>query len=1429
MLKPGLDSFFASQLVGQQPAPAAPLEVLPHVRVFQGVLEILQLPGGTTLNPAASSLTLTPGTVWIQGARLAASAPANAWVGILVKGGSLDFPPASLFLDGTLVVAASATLTLRIELDPPVVAGPAAGPGAEAANSDAQLPATATFVFGPFGVESIAADDASLAAFGATVALSRGADPAFYESTLQMLVVPMTSGVSSFEIAAVQSTLFLPAGKAGIARSGWALPVTIAQPASLTTAIGAGSLLLELLPGLETTWGGLHGGPAVLGKTFLLVDPSFLRVIAPAAANFRGEHTLQLWREPGSATDRSILNAQFRRQFQLWLLSQRDGLDAVLAESHLSGHFDRPLKVDGSRFPVEIDGSFVILQKPEGGSVAVEAIAPQGLFRPMLAAALSNALLTVTPPQRLFLSGSLSSASEVESGTLVLTAGIYQILPILPDPYAANFDPPLNRDAPMQGAELRATIAWPDRDHPTLEMALNLPDGAAAQLLPQATRDSVDPQLDHVRGGVGARSVYWMLDVSSNADQLGVSLDIPLARPELQRLTIDSLSIQVPGDRLHSFLLPQFQWEPVHNTENPKTGDTDKTLFSRHDGGPSFLRTETVHLIPVAPAPVVKELVRAYNEDHAASRARFTLPFGMVALAELSDPRYFTPPGLHLIEAPFKDLTGARQISLTSGTQNPPAGLPVLQIESLLAGSAAQTDNFLDTAPPSSTLGQLKDDFNASFLTEVPINRIDLSGYGASIFSRWVKPGNPDVGVTQVGFDSWNGRTSYERILMVSVLWPCLSRMVRTIILERQGSGSVLRWDSGWLSTSPGLFKHPHFTGTIHTGLVEGMYDIREVRDTDQIISVGTKNLQAVYYDADIAFATVSPRPPVVAGQNAGGRVPVRRQLGFIQRIQLHNPLIPVEKQAQVLTPQEFNQLLIRTGALGGPVDCTVRIGSSAQTHRATGIETARAGAPTPFSNPEFAVVVNGSPFLPTAGRWTVVRVDNAQQTVGPADAQRGIPLIRRNGGAYRWADPEDLLNEAAAKFDYALLLAHDTQRLLMQRPKIEFAAPNISTTLPPKVADPYSMLTSTGLFPRVDQVIKLPATTELISETLKLAGGTLNLPVGGLGLASKPLVDLPSWTETADFAKAALSIDSLDDWKIHLTDVQQRLEYDGIGEIMTVVHDFESMAGEPSRFLDPTMVFGPEVQAVADILQTLKSLAPALPGGIGPFKLDADFSKTTFTFSATADFKLSTDEDNAVECGMGKAKGDLMIGAELSADILKRDIHGAVFLEISGSWQQEIFPLLFAGGHLRFSIRADQSGKTTLELDACTIGSIGGTLVPGLIDVEATVKYGYYIQVTAGKLRPGIVASMEGRAKLLSGLLGFKFGVEGRVLIYPEIDLVSLDRSGVRLLGRIRVAGTVTIAWLIEESKSFETDFDEKLNWKTVLFLAKAGLLPVP
>src|SRR5262249_9362246 len=217
------------------------------------------------------------------------------------------------------------------------------------------------------------------------------------------------------------------------------------------------------------------------------------------------------------------------------------------------------------------------------------------------------------------------------------------------------------------------------------------------------------------------------------------------------------------------------------------------------------------------------------------------------------------------------------------------------------------------------------------------------------------------------------------------------------------------------------------------------------------------------------------------------------------------------------------------------------------------------------------------------------------------------------------------------------------------------------------------------------------------------------------------------------------------------------------------------------------------------------------------------------FQLNAVADFEIADPDGNAIDCGMGKLKGHLKVGGELSAELLAHKFHGAVFLEVEGSWQQEVFPLIYGGGLLRLAIRGDEDGHTTFDLDACTIGSVGGTVIPGLVDLEATVKYVYLIRFTDGNFHPGIVLGMEGRAKLLSGLLGFKLGVEGRLLVTPVVPLGDLNRSHVNLYGEILVAGSVTVAWLIEERKSFTTQFEPNLNWTTIFAADEFGLLPVP
>ena len=126
-------------------------------------------------------------------------------------------------------------------------------------------------------------------------------------------------------------------------------------------------------------------------------------------------------------------------------------------------------------------------------------------------------------------------------------------------------------------------------------------------------------------------------------------------------------------------------------------------------------------------------------------------------------------------------------------------------------------------------------------------------------------------------------------------------------------------------------------------------------------------------------------------------------------------------------------------------------------------------------------------------------------------------------------------------------------------------------------------------------------------------------------------------------------------------------------------------------------------------------------------------------------------------------------------------------------------------------------------------MGSVGGTVIPGLVDLEATVKYGYFIQLDGGTFQPGIILGMEGRAKLLSGLLGFSLSVEGRLLMerlrLPPGNPLALK---VDLRGDILVAGTVTVAWALHERKSFHATFHQTLDW-TFFVAAGKGLIPIP
>ncbi|MFJ5064661.1 hypothetical protein ACIP96_35260 [Streptomyces nigra] len=1436
------------------------------------VLVVLPWPVGQRPDADGPVGDIAPGTVWVAAPWLAPGAPPQGWVGFRVNGGTISVDGAAQFTPGQLAVASGArvSLSLALEADTPRQEDNDGEAGAEAAETGCAMPRTVTLVLDPDGPGTVGELEASLTVYGQEIDLRRdaGGAPPKYSIGKRRILVPLSERPDRLTVTETHSTLFTPSGSARIRQSYWKLPVTTDPAHLLGEAAGTGSLLLQLSPGLRVGWYGLEGDAVPLRGADVTADRSSLRFKAYPAEGRRARQVFRLWEETEgtrsgrtAAEIRSRLEVVITGAYGFTFSSHRAGTDEFSAHGVARPWMDRPRTAAGQRVDSALRVTYRMLHDPGGITLTLDSKTsdPESRGRrSYMALALTNALLTTTAPYRLSLVGRLAGPGRLDSGDLGLSFRLHHLLPTLPDPYAANFQSytarPTHRDTP----EVRTQVTWTTPLEAVLAVELMPEVGAAGmptELLPAPEPLPIEaegedwelaPEFEEWLGARQRRSGLVLLDVSSFADQLGVALSLS---PQDRRapFTVEELTLRTEANNALVFLLPQFQWEPVRNRANPLTHDKDDLLTYRSDGGPTLMGAHSVTLVPVTPVQVAGEVLRAHEEGDADAAVLFTLPFGMKAVVRLSptDPAFKGPATLQMLRTRFTGFTGARRLSLRAGVRaesGPTAssGSP----PPLLIGRTIQTATFTGTGSPNpdlhSVLGPLEGDFNSAFRHEVPLSRIDFSGYGASLASRWVNDSGGAARISQVTFDGYNGRTAFERIQLTTLLVPCFAVVVRTITLERYGSGAVVRWDSGWTATTPGLFRHPNFGRVANRGAVRGMFDIREIHDTDTYVELAADGgspvarMQAVYYDADAAI------DGVMQGQDGDGRVPAHGHLGFVQRIPLEEPVSSMGVGA--LTPSQLQELFDTQGPIGGPVDCTVRVGVSPHTMRVTGVYADGAGVNPSFGEEQFAVALYGSPNLPGAGQWSVVRVNTTAKTVGPVDGQLGVPLVRRNNASprspnrypFRWADPRDLFASLSdpPQADYALLFAGVSQRILYRRPTVGPDDADITSTLAPLLADPYTMLRSGGLFPSLDEAMALdqPYPLSLASGRLTFVPDTATCEPGG---RTRRLVNASSWNAEAQYAEARFTVDTAADWRIAATKVKHRLEFSPLRDILTFVHDVSSPAVGVTAFPEPEVRPGPALAPVTEVLDLLRKLVPggAEEQGLpGPLHVASSFTGTSYRLSAVADFMLQGRQGEGVECGIGKVRGGLKLGAELVADLLAADIGGSVFLEITGSYQQLIIPGVYAGGELRFRIRGDATGTAAVELDACTVGSVGGKLIPGLIELEATVKYGYFIGIDGNTFRPGIVLGMSGRALLLSGLLGFSLCVEGRLILQRlRLDPDDPEKTSVRLRGDILVAGTVTLAWAVKKRKSFHTTYDVNVDWQTLLVAAKAGILPVP
>ena len=122
---------------------------------------------------------------------------------------------------------------------------------------------------------------------------------------------------------------------------------------------------------------------------------------------------------------------------------------------------------------------------------------------------------------------------------------------------------------------------------------------------------------------------------------------------------------------------------------------------------------------------------------------------------------------------------------------------------------------------------------------------MEVSGYGASIFSNWLDEDAAIAEVSQATFEVLVGRTAHEVVQVRSILYPFGVHVVRTITLMRSSNGYVFRSDSGWKAESDGFYdfsyKHqssiPTRPSRCPTRMsctqqpVKGVSNVREIKD----------------------------------------------------------------------------------------------------------------------------------------------------------------------------------------------------------------------------------------------------------------------------------------------------------------------------------------------------------------------------------------------------------------------------------------------------------------------------------------------------------------------------------------------------------------------------------------------------------------------
>jgi len=1087
-------------------------------------------------------LKLGQGSIWFPAPWFATGAPSGSFTGFQIQSGTMDFSVAVSLVSGVVVIPAGATFNLTVQLAPRPAPVPANGPGADANHAKVQTPVNIQIDFAESSAKLISLDDSSLVAYGSTVNFHwNHVSPAF---ALGQIAIPCDADASSFAFSTVRSTLFISTGSAAIAAGGWALPAPQTTIANLGDADGAGYLYLGLGPGIGAKWQ-TQDQPYAFDGVILEASPGKLSIIAASSSVKNASSSIELWDEkPATLNRKSTIEVIYSKPSIVYLSTASTEL--LYTTGTLNAHLDRPLEASGSRFPLTKMSTLIIFFAEATQTRIYLIAAPNAspsIYLKELSIALKNALLGVQPPALLVFIGRLQAGTDiVQQCRLALFFRAYWLLPSLPDPYASSFDTLQmirSQESSNSFEILLIEIEWSGAPaQPSILLALAILSqsntGLAYLANPAATRE----------GGGG----FVLLDLSSRADLFGVKFALDSNPPgEKSPLKaganapvygFSDLSLAFNQGLLATFALPQTSWEPMVSEELPN--GLIAAGIDAGDGGPLVLHSINYQqLVPLAPIPVLTSQVTNVSSG-LPFHATFSLPFGLTAHIEQPNglvntplglrPRLFAHLGAFRLNRPdFANhlLRGGHQLTVISPSSTTP---PTPDQPDASFDGSTHVFPFPPGGAPGNPTGYgysvLGQDVGQIFEGEfgaaggVPLRRIDFSGYGASIFSDWRDDQHLPPDIIKVQFSTIAGRTGYEVVKAVTMLYPYCVRLVRTVTIQRKLAGWVDRKDSGWQAASPGEFAFltGDFAGHVHKGAVLGVYNVRNIRDLEGASNVLTATppppapyvdpfrFRKVLFDAEIG---IDSRIHVVAGGTVSNildaakkpitLVPSRDLIGYVQLSPVFEKSIPGDGYLPRLA--QMASLIAQGGPFTPDLPCVMAVASLGALPgvglRGTSVEVNMAvNGP---NSPAVAAAVRGAPQLPRDGAWGVGKRGSNEAAPHLLPPNASIPLVQNAADTTAWhfADTADVLQLDNPDNIYSFLQSTGTQKVLFEKPTVPQTGvtsggggqvPGIQLPAAPNFGDMGALLNATGLFPDIANALSL--NTGAVEQIENLASG---------------------------------------------------------------------------------------------------------------------------------------------------------------------------------------------------------------------------------------------------------------------------------------------------------------------------------------------------